>query len=197
MDVPHVPYIETGKKSIFAAPPKLNLVVLRSPDMHRAATFYSALGLLFVPHRHGSGPEHYVSEVCGLVFEIYPATEKSPSTSSTRIGFNVDSVDQLVPMLTKIGAVIITPPHDSEWGRRAVVKDLDGAVREHARRAIRDFVSASELGGHTDYGRALRQFHGAVGAELERRSTVLIFGDARGNYLPAEEATLATSARPH
>jgi uncharacterized protein with von Willebrand factor type A (vWA) domain len=66
---------------------------------------------------------------------------------------------------------------------------------EHAMTTIRDFVNASELGGHTDYGRALRQFHGAVGAELERRSTVLIFGDARGNYLPAEEATLARIAR--
>ena len=79
----------------------------------------------------------------------------------------------------------------------AEVTDVFRHVRdpEHARRAIRDFVNASELGSYTDYGRALRQFHGAVGAELERRSTVLIFGDARGNYLPAEEATLARIAR--
>ena len=79
----------------------------------------------------------------------------------------------------------------------AEVTDVFRHVRdpEHARRAIRDFVNASQLGGYTDYGRALRQFHGAVGAELERRSTVLIFGDARGNYLPAEEATLARIAR--
>jgi uncharacterized protein len=79
----------------------------------------------------------------------------------------------------------------------AEVTDVFRQVRdpEHARRAIRDFVNASELGSYTDYGRALRQFHGAVGAELERRSTVLIFGDARGNYRPAEEATLARIAR--
>jgi uncharacterized protein len=79
----------------------------------------------------------------------------------------------------------------------AEVTDVFRHVRdpEHARRAIRDFVNASELGSYTDYGRALRQFHGAVGAELERRSTVLIFGDARGNYRPAQEATLARIAR--
>jgi uncharacterized protein with von Willebrand factor type A (vWA) domain len=78
----------------------------------------------------------------------------------------------------------------------AEVTDLFRHVRdpEHARRAIRDFINASQLGGYTDYGRALRQFHGAVAAELEHRSTVLIFGDARGNYLPAEEATLARIA---
>jgi uncharacterized protein len=66
---------------------------------------------------------------------------------------------------------------------------------ENAITAMRDYVRAGELGGYTDYGRALRQFHAAVGPELQHRSTVLIFGDARGNYLPAEEATLAKIAR--
>ena len=65
----------------------------------------------------------------------------------------------------------------------------------HAIAAMRDYVAAGELGSHTDYGRALRQFHATVGQELEHRATVLIFGDARGNYLPAEEATLAKIAR--
>jgi len=66
---------------------------------------------------------------------------------------------------------------------------------ENAIAAMRGHVTAGELGGYTDYGRALRQFHATVGQELEHRSTVLIFGDARGNYLPAEEATLAKIAR--
>ncbi|SOD72262.1 hypothetical protein SAMN05892883_1671 [Jatrophihabitans sp. GAS493] len=43
----------------------------------------------------------------------------------------------------------------------------------------------------TDYGRTLRHFYAEVGEELDRRSTVLIFGDARGNYRPAHEETLA------
>ncbi len=51
------------------------------------------------------------------------------------------------------------------------------------------FVRAS-----TDYGRALTQFAGAVEPELGRRSTVLIFGDARGNYRPAEAGTLTRLA---
>jgi uncharacterized protein with von Willebrand factor type A (vWA) domain len=66
---------------------------------------------------------------------------------------------------------------------------------ENAIAAMREYVTAGELGGYTDYGRALRQFHATVGQELEHRATVLIFGDARGNYLPAEEATLAKIAR--
>jgi uncharacterized protein with von Willebrand factor type A (vWA) domain len=66
---------------------------------------------------------------------------------------------------------------------------------EQAIAAMRDYVTAGELGDSTDYGRALRQFHAAVGQELEHRATVLIFGDARGNFRPAEEATLAKIAR--
>jgi hypothetical protein len=78
--------------------------------------------------------------------------------------------------------------------------DITDALRqvrgpEQAIAAMRDYVTAGELGDSTDYGRALRQFHAAVGQELEHRATVLIFGDARGNFRPAEEATLAKIAR--
>jgi catechol 2,3-dioxygenase-like lactoylglutathione lyase family enzyme len=115
---------------MFAPPPHLNLVVLRSSDIERAAVFYRELGLLFTRHKHGSGPEHYTSEVSGLVFEIYPLSPKSSPTTGTRIGFRVNSVDGVCNLLSKIGAVINTPPADSEWGRRAVVKDFDGHVVE-------------------------------------------------------------------
>jgi hypothetical protein len=79
----------------------------------------------------------------------------------------------------------------------AEVTDAFRQVRgpEQAIAAMRDYVTAGELGDSTDYGRALRQFHAAVGQELEHRATVLIFGDARGNFRPAEEATLAKIAR--
>jgi hypothetical protein len=79
----------------------------------------------------------------------------------------------------------------------AEVTDAFRQVRgpEQAIATMRDYVTAGELGDSTDYGRALRQFHAAVGQELDHRATVLIFGDARGNFRPAEEATLAKIAR--
>lgn len=115
---------------MYAPPPQLNLVVLRSSDIDRGAMFYREMGLLFTKHAHGSGPEHYSAEVNGVVFELYPFTPKSFSTAETRIGFRVDSVDGVVNLVTKIGAVIVSPPADSEWGRRAVVKDFDGHIIE-------------------------------------------------------------------
>ena len=115
---------------MYTHPPRLNLVVLRSPDIDRAASFYREMGLLFTRHSHGAGPVHYSSEVDGLVFEIYPLASASTPTVSTRIGFRVDSVDEIVPLLARLGAKIVTAPADSEWGRRAIVKDLDGHAVE-------------------------------------------------------------------
>src|SRR3954464_15692382 len=104
----------------------LNLVVLRSPDMARAAAFYSRLGLQFSRHRHGSGPEHYAAELPGGAFELYPLTADGASTLGTRIGFRVPSVDAVIAALSDYSGAVISAPRDSEWGRRAVIADPNG-----------------------------------------------------------------------
>ena len=127
---------------MFAAPPFLNLTVLRSPDIDRASDFYSEMGLSFTKHRHGSGPEHYTSCVDGFIFEIYPLG-KHPPTIGTRIGFSVDDVDSIVQTLLEVGAELVSPVADSEWGRRAVVKDLDGHIVELLTPPNRDKIIVS------------------------------------------------------
>jgi lactoylglutathione lyase len=104
----------------------LNLVVLRSPDSARAAAFYTQLGLNFAKHQHGKGAEHLAAEISGGVFELYAQTPDFPSTLGTRIGFTIPSVDVAVAALSNYPGAIISPPKDSEWGRRAVVTDPDG-----------------------------------------------------------------------
>ncbi len=107
-------------------PVALNLVVLRSGDMERAAEFYGCLGLGFSRHRHGKGPEHFAAEAGGVVFEIYPLARDGSSTLGTRIGFSVGSLDDALEALAGFPAAVISPPADSSWGRRAVVADPDG-----------------------------------------------------------------------
>lgn len=104
----------------------LNLVVLRSSDIARAAEFYSRLGLQFTQHRHGNGPEHFAAELPGGVFELYPLSADGASTLGTRIGLRVPSVDAALAALGDYPAAILAPAKDSEWGRRAVVADPDG-----------------------------------------------------------------------
>jgi lactoylglutathione lyase len=104
----------------------LNLVVLRSEDIDRAAAFYSRLGLRFSRHRHGAGAEHLAAETEGFVFELYPRAAGGKSTLGTRIGFRVPSVDSVIAALADYPAAVLVPAADSEWGRRAVVADPDG-----------------------------------------------------------------------
>ena len=120
-----------------ASPPSLNLVVIRSADIDRAVRFYQALGLIFAKHRHGTGPDHFSSDMSGVVFEIYPLPEGQPPTSAARVGFTVDDVDSLIPLLTEAGATLVSAPKSSPWGRRVVLRDLDGHSVE--------LVSASEI----------------------------------------------------
>ncbi|HVV99819.1 MAG TPA: VOC family protein, partial [Planctomycetaceae bacterium] len=68
--------------------------------------------------------------VDGFVFELYPLGADRAPTTGVRIGFSVDSVDELVPLVREAGAEVVQGPHDSAWGRRAVVRDLDGHTVE-------------------------------------------------------------------
>ena len=106
---------------MFAAPPIVNLIALKSVDIYRASGFYlMAFGMAFVLERHGDGPEHYSYTSNGVVLKLYPLAAGEESTSATRIGLSVDSVDELVPLAREEGAEIIKAPHDSASGRRAV-----------------------------------------------------------------------------
>jgi len=108
------------------ASPALNLVVIRSPDIDKSAAFYSALGITFSKHSHGTGPEHYASEGDGVTFEIYPEVDSASATTTTRLGFKVTDLDDLLPILVEKGGRIVSPAKDSPWGRRAVVVDPTG-----------------------------------------------------------------------
>jgi lactoylglutathione lyase len=105
---------------------QLNLVVIRSHDVNESVLFYQKLGLNFIKHQHGSRLEHFASEGSLITFEIYPCTLEASTTTATRLGFQVDSVDDIVQELEKSGAPIISSPKDSPWGRRAIVVDPDG-----------------------------------------------------------------------
>ena len=108
----------------------LNLVVIRSVDIHRAVRMYQALGLTFTLHAHGQGPEHYSAEIGEFVFEIYPASSKVGDTRGTRLGSKVSSVEESLSAVVNEGAEVIAAPADSPWGRRAVVRDRDGHAVE-------------------------------------------------------------------
>ena len=90
----------------------------------------SCVGVLFQRERHGNGPIHLACEGAA-VFEIYPLGSSQVPSTSVRIGLSVDDVDACVDdRIAELGGSIVKAPHDSPWGRRAVVKDPDGHTVE-------------------------------------------------------------------
>lgn len=115
----------------------LHLLVIRAADTQCLADFYSVLGLRFERHRHGQGPVHYAAQMGDSVFEIYPKQSERDRTTAVRLGFAVPCVEEATERLREQSAQIISEPHDSPWGRRAVIKDLEGhKVEFHERREV-------------------------------------------------------------
>jgi len=103
----------------------LNLVVIYTANLEAAAQFYSTMGLDLTLEKHGRGPEHFSAELAGTVVELYPCTAGKPCGGS-RLGFRVSAIEPIVEALRRQSAKVLTEPHDSPWGRRAVVEDFDG-----------------------------------------------------------------------
>lgn len=120
------PNAELERKGSEMMPPsvRLNLMVIRVADLEKAQQFYEGLGLQFVRHRHGNGPEHLSAELGEAVFELYPQSQQGSSTRAVRLGFSVPHLDEIVALLPS--EAVHSSPQDSPWGRRAVVIDPDG-----------------------------------------------------------------------
>ena len=124
------------------------------------------------PHR----PELYVlCDISGSVaeFSVFTLTLMSALSAElprTRSFVFVDAVDEITGLLERTG-------HQIEPWQILRNTNVIGAT------------------GHSDYGTVLGQFWERVGSELSGTATVLITGDGRSNYRPAEAATLAAIAR--
>ena len=102
--------------------------------MDAMLALYRALGLTFEQEQHGTGPVHHSCDMGGTVLEIYPGNDGGAldrrAGGATSLGFRVASLDAVLSALKQLGAPVITPPKDSQWGRRAVVADPDGRAVE-------------------------------------------------------------------
>jgi lactoylglutathione lyase len=104
----------------------LNLVVIRVADLAASVKFYTRLGLVFSEHQHGKGARHFAAELPGCVFELYPLQPNEAPDVGTRVGFHVESMDDVLNALAAFPDCIVAPPKASLWGLRAVVADPDG-----------------------------------------------------------------------
>ena len=112
----------------------LTLLVLKTQQVDRLRAFYQTLGISFVEEQHGKGPLHYAGQTGELTLEIYPLPAEAAADSTTRLGFVVDNVEEVVELLQSQGNAALQGPRQTAWGYRAMVKDPDGRTVELCQR---------------------------------------------------------------
>lgn len=112
------------------AGPTLKLVVLKTPQVDRLRAFYQALGICLAEEKHGNGPIHYAGQVGDATLEVYPLPDGGTADTTTRLGFAVERLSEVVQTLRDAGAVVASGPQQTAWGLRAVVHDPDGRAVE-------------------------------------------------------------------
>ncbi len=98
----------------------LSLLVLRCSDIEASKRFYEALGLSLRAEQHRTGPVHWSCRVGGVVLELYPAEQRTPSVA--RLGFAVEDLQGVLQKLSVAGASVV----DTAAPDRAVGVDPDG-----------------------------------------------------------------------
>lgn len=108
----------------------MRLLVLKTSQVDRLRAFYQALGLELAEERHGSGPTHFAGQVGDAILELYPLLDGDTADATTRLGFAVERLAEVVQALREAGTVIASEPRQTAWGLRAVVRDPDGRAVE-------------------------------------------------------------------
>ncbi len=109
----------------------LRLLVLKTRQLDRLRAFYRALGVELAEEKHGGGPVHYAGQVGEAVLEIYPLPDESNTAdTTTRLGFAVEKLTEVIQALRDAGAVIQSEPRQTAWGLQAIVRDPDGRTVE-------------------------------------------------------------------
>lgn len=114
----------------------LSLLVLKTRQLDNLRRFYGCLGIDLLQEQHARGPVHYAGLVGATVLEIYPLPDDAtPADATTRLGFAVENMAEIVLALQALGARVITPIQSIPAGLRAVVRDPDGRAVEISQQA--------------------------------------------------------------
>lgn len=106
--------------------PSFSLLVIKTHQRETLCRFYETMGITFTEEQHGKGPLHSVGQMGEMVMEIYPLHPDATTDTTTRLGFQVESLDAVLETLSAEGAAIKAAPKMEPWGYSAVVLDPDG-----------------------------------------------------------------------
>jgi uncharacterized protein len=109
---------------------------------------------------------------------------------ATFAGFTLQLVHALRSEFSSVRSFAFVDGVDEVTGLIEAADDIADAGKR-----INEAGAGVWLDGRSDYGNALASFADQWAAQLTRRTTVLVLGDARGNYHDPREASLAAIRR--
>ena len=104
----------------------LNLLVIKTKNIQRLATFYSLFQIDFEYHKHSDNVFHFSAIIGEIVFEIYPLRENETADKTLRLGFFVKNLSDKIKILKSQNHKIISYPKETEYGIKATIEDPDG-----------------------------------------------------------------------
>lgn len=133
----------------------VDAVILWTSHVEEMLAFYWSLGVALQLEDHGDGgPAHYAADVDDVHFAIFVATDPASDAlirgqaGAVQISFRVESLDEAVVALKRIGARVLIDREPGPWGLRVVVEDPDGRpVQVTQRRADRAGTASFRGGG--------------------------------------------------
>jgi predicted enzyme related to lactoylglutathione lyase len=86
---------------------KLNLIVLKSPNVEATKKFYESMGIDFTVEQHGDGLRHYAGIINEVLMESYPG---GAGNEGLTMGFCVNDLGALQRTLISAGGKLIAEP---------------------------------------------------------------------------------------
>jgi len=119
--VAQLEYLDSSARP-YSAPQSVEIRTAKAPAVGH---LLQSLGLVVAKHTADDGSIYLTASCTGLLLKIVVATAASDPRETT-LHFGVDSLDAALRAAAERKADVLKPPHDSSWGRRAIVADPDG-----------------------------------------------------------------------
>lgn len=121
--------------------------------------------------------------------EIFIVADISGSVSSFA-RFALQLVYALSEQFSKVRSFVFIDACDEVTAYFDAASSIEDALRD-----INTKANVVHIDGHTDYGNALSQFEERYGRSINKKSTIIILGDARNNYHSSRAELLAKLRR--
>lgn len=115
---------------MYAPPPRINKVVLKSMNCEKLVEFYFELGMLFHKETNENNRMIYTYVYGDIIFEICEVDNEKETTKNSSLRFVIDEIDGYIDGLKEMGIKIIKDSWTTETHQHILINDPDRNIIE-------------------------------------------------------------------